>query len=113
MIRVAGYRFDPFAPRIRQSIGRADPPDSMQARRNPPEGARLSAMQGVVKVYDPITGAGIVVVDEDRSEVYLRAGSLAGSVFRLLRQGQRINFDVERDGGRPFAHSVRMGSDGR
>ncbi len=70
-------------------------------------------MQGVVKIYDPSTGAGIVVVDEDRSEVYLRAGSLAGSVFRLLRQGQRINFEVEQDGGQPFAYSVRMGSDGR
>lgn len=70
-------------------------------------------MQGVVKIYDPNTGAGIVLVDEDRSRVYLRAGSLAGSVFRLLRQGQRIVFDIEEDGGRRFAHSIRMGSDGR
>lgn len=67
----------------------------------------------MVKVYDPNTGAGVVVLDEDRSEVYLRAGSLAGSVFRLLRQGQRIIFDVESDEGRRFVHSVRLGSDGR
>lgn len=70
-------------------------------------------MQGVVKLYDPNTGAGVVVLEEDRSEVYLRAGSLAGSVFRLLRQGQRIIFDVEEEGGRRFVHTVRMGSDGR
>lgn len=70
-------------------------------------------MQGVVKVYDPNTGAGVVVLDEDRSEVYLRAGSLAGSLFRLLRQGQRIIFDVENDGELRFVHSVRVGSDGR
>ena len=70
-------------------------------------------MQGVVKIYDPNTGAGVVVLDEDKSEIYLRAGSLAGSVFRLLRQGQRINFDVEDDGGRRYAHTVRLGSDGR
>ena len=70
-------------------------------------------MQGVVKIYDPNTGAGVVVLDEDKGEIYLRAGSLAGSVFRLLRQGQRINFDVEDDGGRRYAHTVRLGSDGR
>ena len=70
-------------------------------------------MQGVVKIYDPNTGAGVVVLDEDKSEIYLRAGSLAGSVFRLLRQGQRINFDVEDDGDRRYAHTVRLGSDGR
>ena len=70
-------------------------------------------MQGVVKVYDPNTGSGVVVLDRDRSEVYLRAGSLAGSVFRLLRQGQRIIFDLEESDGLRFVHSVRMGSDGR
>ena len=38
-------------------------------------------LQGVVKSYDPVTGAGIVVRDDDRSEVFLRAGSLKGSIF--------------------------------
>lgn len=70
-------------------------------------------MQGVVKIYDPTTGAGVIIRDDDRSEVFLRPGSLRGSVFRLLRQGQRINFDVEEAEGRLFAHGVRMGSDGR
>lgn len=69
-------------------------------------------MQGVVKVYDPVTGAGVVVRDDDRSEIYLRPGALEGSIFRMLRQGQRIVFDVEEIGGRPFAHRVRIGSEG-
>lgn len=69
-------------------------------------------MQGVVKLYDPLTGAGIVVSDEDRSEVLLRPGSLAGSIFRMLRQGQRIVFDVVTEEGRSFAAAVRIGSDG-
>ena len=73
----------------------------------------MPIMQGVVKIYDPNTGSGVVVLDHDRSEVYLRAGSLAGSVFRLLRQGQRIIFDLEEADGLRFVHSVRMGSDGR
>ena len=50
--------------------------------------------QGVVKSYDPNSGNGIVVLDTDKSEVYLQPGSLKGSIFRTLRQGQRINFEV-------------------
>lgn len=69
-------------------------------------------MQGVVKVYDPKTGVGVIVRDDDRSEVLLRPGSLAGSLFRMLRQGQRVVFDVQEDDGRLFAHSLRFGSDG-
>ncbi|MBK5267065.1 MAG: cold-shock protein [Acidimicrobiia bacterium] len=69
-------------------------------------------MQGIVKLYDPITGAGIVVSDSDRREVLLRAGTLGGSVFRSLRQGQRIVFDVIDDGGQSFASNIRLGVDG-
>ncbi|MCA1736579.1 MAG: cold shock domain-containing protein [Actinobacteria bacterium] len=69
-------------------------------------------MQGVVKIYDPVTGAGVIVRDDDRSEVFLRPGSLAGSIFRSLRQGQRIVFGVDDSSGQPFATTVRIGSDG-
>ena len=69
-------------------------------------------MQGVVKVYDPGTGAGVIVRDDDQSEVLLRPGSLAGSLFRTLRQGQRVVFDTEEDGDRTYAHRLRFGSDG-
>ena len=55
-------------------------------------------MQGVVKVYDPITGAGLILLD-DRTEVQLRPGSLEGSMFRMLRQGQRILFEVDEEDG--------------
>ena len=68
--------------------------------------------QGVVKTYDPVTGVGIVVRDADRSEVFLRPGSLKGSVFRTLRQGQRILFDPVEEEGRTFVSSIRLGQDG-
>jgi len=68
--------------------------------------------QGVVKTYDPVTGVGIVVRDIDRTEVYLRPGSLEGSVFRTLRQGQRIIFEPVDDDGNTFVSSVRLGQDG-
>lgn len=69
-------------------------------------------MQGVVKHYDPVTGAGVIVRDDDRSEVYLRPGALAGSVFRTLRQGQRVTFELHEVDGNDFAHSLRLGNDG-
>lgn len=65
-------------------------------------------MQGVVKLYDPITGSGVVVREDDRSEVYLRKESLEGSVFRALRQGQRILFDLAEDSGTSYASRVRL-----
>jgi cold shock CspA family protein len=70
------------------------------------------SVQGAVKVYDPGTGVGIVVRDDDRSEVFLRPGSLQGTIFRTLRQGQRIVFEVVEEGERSFATSLRIGSDG-
>ncbi len=68
--------------------------------------------QGVVKTYDPVTGIGIVVRDLDRSEVFLRPGSLKGSVFRSLRQGQRIMFDTVEEDGHNFVTTIRLGQDG-
>ncbi|MDJ0959996.1 MAG: cold shock domain-containing protein [Acidimicrobiia bacterium] len=69
-------------------------------------------MQGVVKVYDPETGVGVIVRDDDRSEVLIAPGSLAGSLFRTLRQGQRVVFDLEDQDGREVATRMRFGSDG-
>jgi len=55
-------------------------------------------MQGVVKLFDPLTLEGVIVVDTDRSEVILAADALEGSIFRLLRQGQRVVFELDRKG---------------
>ena len=65
-------------------------------------------MQGVVKVYDPGTRAGVVVRDTDLSEHDLASDALEGSVFRMLRQGQRVVFDLD-DAGR--ATRIRLGSE--
>ena len=67
--------------------------------------------QGVVQTYDPATGVGVVVRDDDRSEVYLRPGSLQGSIFRTLRQGQRIIFEVIEEDGSSYVSAIRVGQD--
>ncbi|MGH8979334.1 MAG: hypothetical protein ACRDV7_14735 [Acidimicrobiia bacterium] len=65
-------------------------------------------MQGVIKMYDPLTREGIVVVDTDRSEVVLAADALTHSIFRMLRQGQRVVFDLDANG---LATRVRSGAE--
>jgi cold shock CspA family protein len=65
-------------------------------------------MQGVVKSYDPSTGDGSVVSDTTLAEFDLAIDALEGSIFRMLRQGQRVVFDVD-DAGR--ATSLRLGSE--
>ena len=65
-------------------------------------------MQGVVKSYDPGTAQGTVVRDTDRAEFDLAPDALTGSVFRMLRQGQRVVFDLD-DAG--FATRLRLGSE--
>lgn len=69
-------------------------------------------MQGVVKAYDDVTKVGIIVRDDDRSEIILKPGSLDGSLFRFLRQGQRVRFDQVGDGDDAYATNLRFGSDG-
>ena len=46
-------------------------------------------MQGVVKSYDPGSGDGLIVRDSDLVEFEMAEGALEGSIFRMLRQGQR------------------------
>lgn len=65
-------------------------------------------MQGVIKSYDPGTAEGVVMRDTDRSEYDLSPNALTGSVFRMLRQGQRVVFDLDADGR---ASRVRLGSE--
>jgi CspA family cold shock protein len=62
----------------------------------------------VIKSYDPGTGDGIVMCDTDLADYDLAADALQGSAFRMLRQGQRVIFDLD-DGGR--ATHLRLGSE--
>jgi hypothetical protein len=54
-------------------------------------------LQGVVKSYDPVL-----------NDYEFTRSALVGSVFRSLRQGQRVVFDL--DGG-SLAIRLRMGSE--
>jgi CspA family cold shock protein len=65
-------------------------------------------VQGVIKSYDPETGDGSVVSDTTLAEFDHAVDALEGSIFRMLRQGQRVVFNVD-DAGR--ATKLRLGSE--
>lgn len=67
-----------------------------------------TSLQGVVKAYDPISGDGTIICDSNLNEYELSRSALQGSIFRMLRQGQRVVFDVNDEA---LAIRLRMGSE--
>jgi len=65
-------------------------------------------MQGVIKAYDPVERLGVVMCDTDLADYDLAPDALDGSIFRMLRPGQRVIFDLD-DTGR--ATRLRLGSE--
>jgi cold shock CspA family protein len=65
-------------------------------------------VQGVIRSYDPQTREGVVLRDTDREEFTLALDALDHSIFRMLRQGQRVVFDLDDSG---LATSVRIGAE--
>ncbi|MEY2741070.1 MAG: hypothetical protein ACO26C_05215 [Ilumatobacteraceae bacterium] len=65
-------------------------------------------MQGVIKAYDPRSRDGLVVRDTDLAEYELAPDALDGSIFRMLRQGQRVTFSLDASGR---ATALRLGSE--
>ena len=65
-------------------------------------------MQGVVKSYDPGSGDGLIVRDSDLAEFEMADGALEGSIFRMLRQGQRVVFELDGDNN---ATGLKLGSE--
>ena len=65
-------------------------------------------MQGVIKSYDPSSGAGVVMSEIDFADHELAPNALEGSLFRMLRQGQRVVFELDEHG---HATSLRLGSE--
>jgi CspA family cold shock protein len=65
-------------------------------------------MQGTIVMFDPATREGIVARDTDREQIVLAQDALHGSIFRSLRQGQRVVFELDADGR---ATRVRTGAE--
>jgi CspA family cold shock protein len=64
-------------------------------------------MQGVVKAYDPATGIGVVMCDTDLADYDMAGDAIENSMFRMLRPGQRVVFDLDES---TRATRLRLGS---
>ena len=64
-------------------------------------------MQGTVKEFDDETRVGSLLLD-DGSEVAIDPASTEGSEIRSLRIGQRVDFDVDREGPGAVARGLHI-----
>lgn len=64
--------------------------------------------QGTICSYDPASGGGLIL-DDFGDEIPLAKDALDGSIFRMLRQGQRVNYDRVEVDGRAVATHLHLG----
>lgn len=50
--------------------------------------------QATVKTYDSITRTGVLVTDDGEQTYQIDAAGMDSSMFRFLRPGQRVTFDM-------------------
>jgi cold shock CspA family protein len=65
-------------------------------------------VQGVISSFDPQTSEGVVIRDTDQERFTLALDALEGSLFRMLRQGQRVIFELDGDNR---ATRIRIGAE--
>ena len=65
--------------------------------------------QATVKTYDSISKTGSLMADDGETEYVLDAKSIDTGMFRFLRPGQRVTFEIEERDGRPHARNLRIG----
>ncbi len=65
--------------------------------------------QATVKRYDSLSRTGVLVSDDGATEWDIDAEAVEGSMFRFLRPGQRVTFDLVETSGGAAARNLRIG----
>ena len=65
--------------------------------------------QATVRVYDSLTRSGSLIADDGVTEYTIEPDAMAGSMFRFLRPGQRVTFDLLEEDGTPRVRNLRIG----
>ncbi|HEX2196778.1 MAG TPA: hypothetical protein VHJ76_07610 [Actinomycetota bacterium] len=65
--------------------------------------------QATVKRYDSISRTGVLVGDDGTTEWEIDDAALEGSMFRFLRPGQRVTFDLVEGTGGAAPRNLRIG----
>ena len=65
--------------------------------------------QATVKSYDSVTRTGTLVADDGETTFPIDSASIETSMFRFLRPGQRVTFDLEDEEGESRTRNLRIG----
>jgi cold shock CspA family protein len=65
--------------------------------------------QATVKLYDSLTQTGSLLADDGQTEYPIDAKALEGGMFRFLRPGQRVTFDLDEVDGEKRVRKLRIG----
>lgn len=65
--------------------------------------------QATVKSYDSLTKTGVLVSDDQETTYDLTPEVIETSMFRFLRPGQRVTFDIVEIEGRKKITDLRIG----
>lgn len=65
--------------------------------------------QATVKTYDSLTKTGSLLADDGETEFAVDGRSLEGGMFRFLRPGQRVTFDLDEVEGQKKVRNLRIG----
>jgi cold shock CspA family protein len=65
--------------------------------------------QATVKRYDSITKTGVLVADDGTTEYPLDEVAIDSGMFRFLRPGQRVTFDLIEEEGTRRVRNLRIG----
>ena len=66
--------------------------------------------QATVKLYDSLTQSGVLVADDAETTFDIDSDTMDSSpMFRFLRPGQRVTFDLIEDGSKKRVRNIRIG----
>ncbi len=65
--------------------------------------------QATVKTYDSITRTGVLISDDGATEFEVDPTAIETGMFRFLRPGQRVTFDLVEEGGERKPRNLRIG----
>lgn len=65
--------------------------------------------QATVKTYDSISRTGVLISDDGAKEFEVDGAALDSGMFRFLRPGQRVTFDIVETEGKSAIRNLRIG----
>jgi CspA family cold shock protein len=63
---------------------------------------------GTVKWFNDAKGYGFLQQDNGEADVFVHFSAIAGEGFKSLREGQKVEFDIEKDAKGLRAANVRV-----